>query len=136
QNGQQVWASSSYIGTALELDQLGNIYVGSSSAILKYDNNGNQLWDTFFPGTRYVYPVNLTLVGDDIFTSRTRDFGTNDFEFVAAKYHQTPDVGLPLVLSEPQRQNVLLGGSLALSVSVSNEVNLTYQWKFNRADIP
>lgn len=50
----------------------------------------------------------------------------------------SPNVGLspPLITSQPAAQNVTIGSTASFSVVASGSAPLTYQWKFNGADIP
>jgi RHS repeat-associated protein len=42
----------------------------------------------------------------------------------------------PLIMTQPSSQIVTQGGSATFSVTVTNTMVVTYQWKFNGADVP
>jgi gliding motility-associated-like protein len=71
-----IGSTSSQVGNSgLEIDECGNVYVGSTNAVIKFDQNLNQL--SSYPTSYNVYDISISTSGDIIASGSTGNSGSN-----------------------------------------------------------
>lgn len=62
--GKQIWTAKDTSGSAIAIDDLGNVVVTGYEATVKYDKDGNEIWVARYSGLEKNddnYPTGLTL---------------------------------------------------------------------------
>jgi hypothetical protein len=154
-NGSRQWVSrynnhlgnSSEVARGVEVDRAGAVYVGGYTyggdtqhdfLALKYDADGNQKWVFIHDqagGPDFVSSFGLSAAG--VFLAGSAEFPETGYDMLTLKLEQQSISGLPQILSSPQDVELIAGlGDAVFSVLVESATPITYQWRYNGADIP
>jgi hypothetical protein len=160
-NGNELWATR-YSGnplvvprynggSRLALDTNGNTYVTggvididgySHYATVKYDTNGNQLWIARFKRSCYCgNDAGIALAVDgagDVYVTGTSADALGVLGYTTVKYVQTQVDSSPTIATppRPQYQTAFAGTNISFSVTAAGAQPLSYQWRFNGANVP
>jgi uncharacterized delta-60 repeat protein len=151
--GQQQWVSRLDSGveydvaSRLALDDMGNIYItghsGDYGDILtsRLDPNGSRVWLARFDGRTpasgysggsYDYPIAIGLdSARNVYVAGSVEAPITSRDFVALRYTVATSPGSPVITVPPQNTTVSVGSTASMSVTVTGDAPLRYQWRRN-----
>lgn len=138
-DGNSLWVAR-YLGAAyaIALDNFGNAYV-TGGATVKYSPTGNQLWVTPYNAITNQIEAAFALALDsaaNVYVTGTASPNVCcDASYETVKYVQSAGADFPVIVTPPQSQAVLAGTTLLLATTVTSQTPLTYQWRFNGANL-